>query len=190
MAKYNGRDIKAVLAENALGCNIDLWRERLAEVSTDDVGRALSENPGSYNFEKLVSLVSPAAEGYLEEMAQLANQLTIQRFGRTIRLYAPLYLSNYCTNSCRYCGFNRENEFKRTRLTIDQALEEADVIASEGFRDILLVSSEDRQSITINYIAELTEKLRDKFSFISIEIYLDPLTTPRFWHQEPRFLVT
>ena len=171
VAKYNSTDIKKVLAEKAPGDNSKLWQKRLEEISIDDVERAMSENVGSYNLEKLMPLVSPAAEGYLEEMAQLAHQLTIQRFGRTIRLYAPLYLSNYCTNSCRYCGFNRENEFKRTRLTIDQALEEADVIASEGFRDILLVGSEDRQFISIDYLSELAKRLRNKFSSISIEIY-------------------
>ncbi|MHC4727226.1 MAG: radical SAM protein, partial [Planctomycetota bacterium] len=78
---------------------------------------------------------------------------------------------NYCTNSCYYCGFNKENKSKRTRLTIDQAVAEADIIASEGFRDILLVSSEDRQFISIDYLVELAWKLRGKFASISIEIY-------------------
>jgi 2-iminoacetate synthase len=82
-----------------------------------------------------------------------------------------LYLSNYCTNSCSYCGFNKENKSERTRLTIDQALEEADIIASEGFRDILLVSSEDRKFISVDYLVELAGKLREKFASISIEIY-------------------
>jgi len=111
-------------------------------------------------------------------MAQLAHQLTIQRFGRTIRLYAPLYLSNHCTNSCRYCGFNKDNKFQRTRLTIAQALQEAEVIASEGFRDILLVSGEDRKFVTVDYLIELAKKLRGKFSSISVEIY--PMSTAEY----------
>ncbi len=163
--------IRTILAEKGLDLNGKYWRQELDKICSNDVERALSGPTGTYNFDKLLALISPAAENYLEEMAQSAHQLTIQRFGPTIRLYAPLYLSNYCTNSCSYCGFNKENKSKRTRLTIDQALEEADIIASEGFRDILLVSSEDRQFISVDYLVELAGKLREKFASISIEIY-------------------
>lgn len=169
--KYTSADIRTTLAEKDLDGDGRRWHQRLENIHPDDVEMVLSEPAGSYNFEKLLTLISPAAENYLEEMAQLAHQLTVQRFGRTIRLYAPLYLSNYCTNSCRYCGFNKENKFERTRLTIDQAVEEANIIASEGFRDILLVSSEDRQFISVDYLVELARKLRGKFASISIEIY-------------------
>lgn len=169
--KYYSADIKTILAEKGLDGDGRRWQHRLEKICNDDVERALSEPAGPYNFEKLLTLISPAAENYLEDMAHLAHRLTIQRFGRTIKLYAPLYLSNYCENSCRYCGFNKENKSERTRLTIDQAVEEANIIASEGFRDILLVSSEDRQFISIDYLAELARKLRDKFASISIEVY-------------------
>jgi 2-iminoacetate synthase len=141
------------------------------EVKGSDVERAMDCPAGSYSPEKLAALISPAAEDYLEEMAQLARQLTIQRFGKTVRLYAPLYLSNYCINNCRYCGFNKENKCERRRLTIEEAVNEADIIASEGFRDILLVSSEDRKFISVDYLAALAGRLRDKFSSISIEVY-------------------
>lgn len=170
--KQTPTDIKTILAHKGLdGCGRDIWTKRLGEITPAEVEWALSRSPGYYVLDRLLILVSPAAENYLEQMAQLAHQLTIQRFGLTIRLYAPLYLSNYCTNSCRYCGFNSRHKFDRTRLTIDRALEEADVIASEGFRDILLVSSEDRKFITVDYLAELAGKLRDRFSSISMEIY-------------------
>ncbi len=169
--KYTSADIRTILAEKGLDGDGRRWHQRLENIHPDDVEMALSEPAGPYNFEKLLTLISPAAENYLEEMAQLAHQLTVQRFGRTIRLYAPLYLSNYCTNSCRYCGFNKENKFERTRLTIEQAVEEANIIASEGFRDILLVSSEDRQFVSVDYLVELARKLRDKFASISIEVY-------------------
>lgn len=142
-----------------------------SEVNGSDIELALNSPAGSYSPEKLLALISPAAEDYLEEMAQTARKLTIQRFGKTIRLYAPLYLSNYCINNCRYCGFNKENKSERRRLTIEQALNEADVIASEGFRDILLVSSEDRKYIDVDYLSELAGKLRSKFSSIAIEVY-------------------
>jgi 2-iminoacetate synthase len=135
------------------------------------VETALASRPGSYSLGKLLALVSPAAEGHLEQMAMLSRRLTIQRFGRTIRLYAPLYLSSYCVNRCRYCGFNRDNTFERVRLTVEEAAAEADILASEGFRDILLVSSEDRAFITVAYLAELAKRLKTKFSFVSIEIF-------------------
>jgi len=171
MNKNTPTNIKTALAQKGLDGNTKSWLKRLDSVTTDDVEKALSQPVGSYHFEKLVALISPAAEAYLEQMAQSAHHLTTQRFGRTIRLYAPLYLSNYCTNSCRYCGFNRENKFQRTRLTIEQTLEEAEVIASEGFRDILLVSSEDKNFVTVGYLAELAGKLRSTFSSISMEVY-------------------
>jgi len=169
--KNISRDIKTILAQKGLDGDAAFLQERMRNISSCDVEKALSGPAGIYSFEKLLTLVSPAAEEYLEEMAQSARHLTIQRFGRTIRLYAPLYLSNYCTNSCRYCGFNRENKFERTRLTVEQAIEEAEVIASKGFRDILLVSSEDKQFVNVDYLAELACRLRDRFSSISMEVY-------------------
>jgi 2-iminoacetate synthase len=83
------------MAEKGLDGNYKLWQKRLRQISAGDVERALSEPAGSYSLRKLLALISPAAENHIEEMAQLAHQLTVQRFGRTIRLYAPLYLSNY-----------------------------------------------------------------------------------------------
>lgn len=171
LQKYSGPDIKTILAEKGLDGNDNLWQNRLKKMRASDIEKALSHPAGTYSMEKLAALVSPAAEDYLEDMAQLAHQLTKQRFGRTIRLYAPLYLSNFCINSCRYCGFNKDNKSERTRLNINKAAAEADIIASVGFRDILLVSSEDRDFITIDYLAELAKKLRSKFSSISIEVY-------------------
>ncbi|MCJ7777716.1 MAG: 2-iminoacetate synthase ThiH [Sedimentisphaerales bacterium] len=169
--KYTGDNIKTILAKKGLDGNDELWQKQLNEVKGRDVERALASPAGSYSLKKLLALISPSAEDYLEEMAQLAQQLTIQRFGRTIRLYAPLYLSNYCINNCRYCGFNKENKSERRRLTIEQAVNEADVIASANLRDILLVSGEDKEFISIDYLSELAGRLRSKFSSISIEVY-------------------
>jgi 2-iminoacetate synthase len=169
--KNVGSDIKAILAEKELDGDGEHWRKRMERVTADDVRKVLAQPPGSHNPERLVTLVSPAAADYLEEMAQTARQLTIQRFGKTIRLYAPLYLSNYCTNSCLYCGFNRTSKFQRRRLSIEQAVSEANIIAAEGFSDILLVSSEDRDNISIDYLAELAQELRKNFSFIALEVY-------------------
>ncbi len=148
----------------------------MSEVTSRDVEAALAWRPGSYSQNKLLALLSPVAEGYLEQMAVLAQQLTIQRFGRAMRLYAPVYLSSYCVNRCQYCGFNCDNRFTRARLTVDQAVAEARVLASEGYRDVLLVSSEDRAHIDVAYLTELAGRLKagrgtEAFSFIGIEIY-------------------
>ncbi len=171
MDRQINSEIATILKDKGLDGNAEPWHRRLEEVTNSDVESALSEPAGSYSLSRLATLISPAAENYLEQMAQAAHRLTVRRFGRTIRLYAPLYLSNYCSNSCRYCGFNKENESERTRLTIDEALEEANIIAAEGFRDILLVSSEDREFISTDYLAELTKKLRATFGSISMEVY-------------------
>ena len=164
-------DIRSTLSAKGLDHDGDFWRDQFSAITTSDIEKALASPAGTYNLDKLTALISPAAEAYLEQMAKMSLDLTRQRFGRTISLYAPLYLSNFCTNNCRYCGFNQDHDFGRTRLTIAQALSEADIIASNGFRDILLVSGEDRKHITIDYLCQLAEELRDKFSSISIEIY-------------------
>jgi 2-iminoacetate synthase len=165
-------DIKQILTDRGLdGSGKEIWTRRLGEITEDEVKWALSRKPGYYVLDRLLMLISPAAENFIEQMAQIAHQLTLQRFGKTVRLYAPLYLSNLCVNDCVYCGFNKSHKFPRIRLTIEQALAEAEIIAKEGFRDLLLVSSEDKAFITVDYLAELASKLRPKFSSLAVEIY-------------------
>jgi 2-iminoacetate synthase len=164
-------EIATILGQKQLDSHCDKWRDALQSVTVDDIQTELTAEPGHYSLERLLVFVSPAAEDFLEEMAQLAHRLTVQRFGRTIQLYAPLYLSNFCEGSCLYCGYKKSNKFERTRLTIDQAVDDADVLASEGFRHILLVSGRDPDFITIDYLSVLAEKLRSKFSSVSVEIY-------------------
>jgi len=170
--EHTGTDVKTILADRGLdGSGRDIWTKRLGEITEDEVKWALSRKPGYYVLDRLLMLISPAAENYIEQMAQIAHQLTLQRFGKTVRLYAPLYVSNFCVNDCVYCGFNKSHKFPRIRLTIEQALAEAETIAKEGFKDLLLVSSEDKKIITVDYLAELASKLRPKFSSLSVEIY-------------------
>ncbi len=165
------QDIKTLLAEKRLDNHDGGWVSVLRNVTEEDVLKHLDSPVSSYSPERLAAFISPAAQACLEEMAQQAHRVTVQRFGRTIQLYAPLYVSSYCLNSCGYCGYNRTNEIPRTRLTIDQAMADANIIASEGFRHILIVSGEDPEFVTIDYLAELANRLRSKFSSISIEIY-------------------
>jgi 2-iminoacetate synthase len=108
-------------------------------------------------------------------MAQKAHLLTQQRFGRTIGLFAPLYLSNVCTNACVYCGFNVHNPAERLTLTAEQAAAEGKHLHDLGFRHLLLVSGEAPQTVTVEYLTGVMERIRPLFSSISIEIY--PLET-------------
>jgi 2-iminoacetate synthase len=163
--------IASILAEKHLDRDRARWLEAIENVTPAQVERILAQPPGRYSLQRLLTLVSPAARPYLELMAQQARRLTIQRFGRTIQLYAPLYVSNVCVNSCRYCGYNCKTNVKRTRLTIEQAMTDAKVIAAEGFRHLLLVSGEDRSWVTVDYLADLAGRLREMFSSLSIEIY-------------------
>ncbi|MHB0946483.1 MAG: 2-iminoacetate synthase ThiH [Sedimentisphaerales bacterium] len=144
--------------------------DAIEKTTPADVEKALADKP-CYNLQKLAALISPTAENYLEQMAQKAQQITRQRFGNTIQLYAPLYVSNFCVNSCPYCAFNIKSKFTPSRLTIEQACKEADILAAQGFRHILLVSGEDKKFVTTDYLTALAAELRKKFSSISIEIY-------------------
>jgi 2-iminoacetate synthase len=141
-----------------------------------DVERSLATP--SPTLEDLVSLLSPAAEACLETMAQAAHSLTLQRFGKVITLFAPLYLSNECTNPCVYCGFNVLNPVERLTLSVDEAEEEAKHLRRLGFRHVLLVSGEAPRVVTQDYLCDVLRRLRPSFSSISIELY--PMTTDAY----------
>lgn len=143
--------------------------EEILSRSSTDVERALSSNtPG---IEDLISLMSPAADPMLEEIARKAQLITEQRFGRVIGLYAPLYVSNSCTNSCVYCSFNAGNPISRLTLTVEEARAEGAFLHDEGFRHILLVSGEDYRAADLEYLRAVVRELRPLFDSISIEIY-------------------
>lgn len=118
-----------------------------------------------------LTLLSPAAEMCLEEMAQKANRLTVQHFGRVVLLYTPMYLANYCVNQCVYCGFQVSNNLKRTKLSIKEVEVEAKIIVATGLKHILILTGESRLHSSVEYIRSCVEVLRRYFSSISIEIY-------------------
>lgn len=147
----------------------DVLGREIRERTDEDVERALGKR--LCTVEDLVSLLSPAAEAHLESMAQQAHTLTQQRFGKVISLFAPVYLSNECTNPCVYCGFNVGHAVERLTLSVDEAAREADCLHGLGFRHILLVSGEAPRVVTEPYLVEVARRLRPSFSSISIEIY-------------------
>ena len=121
--------------------------------------------------EDFAQLLSPQALPYLEDMAQRAHALTVAHFGKTIQLYTPLYLSDYCENECVYCGFNVTNAFKRRKLSLEEVEAEARAIAALGFKHILILTGESRNNSPVSYIKDCVLVLKKYFSSISIEVY-------------------
>lgn len=136
-----------------------------------DVSAALAAT-GRFEPRHLAALVSPAAEHALEPLAQLSAHWTRQRFGQAVQFFAPLYVSNYCCNGCRYCGFNlATRDTVRRALTLDEAVAEAECLAGQGFGHLLLVAGEDRANTPPAYFAELAHRIRPRFASVQIEIY-------------------
>ncbi len=120
-------------------------------------------------LDDLPALLSPIAQNYIETIANRSHQLTIQRFGKTMQLFIPMYISNVCYNNCTYCGFSMDYDYKRITLNTEEILAEARYIKSRGFDHILILTGEADKS-SIGYIAEAIATIRPLFSSIGIEI--------------------
>ena len=131
----------------------------------DSIGLERSDTVSSF-----ASLLTPKTDEQLDALATRARELTLQHFGRTMRLFAPLYLSNECINSCRYCGFSRENPILRVTLSVEEVVKEGRHLAREGFRQLLLVAGEHPKFVSGDYLAECIRALRHDFSSIAIEV--------------------
>jgi 2-iminoacetate synthase len=121
-------------------------------------------------LQRFEDFIAPKSNEEFESMAQRSRALTLQNFGRTMRLFAPLYLSNECINNCRYCGFSRDNPILRVTLSVEEVMAEGRHLAREGFRQVLLVSGEHPKFISGNYLAECVRALSSDFSSIAIEV--------------------
>ena len=146
-----------------------------------DVDAALARGGGSRaRLADFAALVSPAAatSEYLEAMAQQAHALTAKHFGRVVRFFAPLYLSNECINICKYCGFSRDNPILRVTLTVDQAVVEARYLRDQGFRHILLVAGEHPHFVSDGYLRDCVARLHVDWPSISLEV--GPLETEQY----------
>jgi 2-iminoacetate synthase len=142
--------------------------ELIYSKSKSDVLSAL--NSERRDIDNFMALISPAAEPYLEEMAKESKILTQRRFGKTTQLYVPLYLSNFCTNNCVYCGFNTQNKIKRKVLTYEEIKEEVIAIRKLGFEHILLVTGEAEIKAGAEYLKKAFEIIKPYVSQISIEV--------------------
>ena len=116
-------------------------------------------------------LVSPAAEPFLEEMAERARAERVRWFGTNIQFFTPLYLANYCENRCVYCGFNCESGIRRARLDEGQTIAELDAIAATGQEEILLLTGEDPVTSDVDYIARACELAAARFRNVGVEVY-------------------
>lgn len=139
------------------------------KVTSGQVERALA-NPEKSEAD-LIALLSPAAESYLEPMARAAYAETRKHFGRAILLYAPLYLADFCTNSCVYCGFNHKNMLKRSKLGPEEIVSNAKAIAAKGIRHLLILTGEAPSQTPPEYILEAVRLLRPYFASVSVEVY-------------------
>ena len=124
------------------------------------------------------ALISPAAGELLENMGRKSNALTLQRFGKTIRLFAPLYLSNECVNNCSYCGFSRDNPILRVTLSLEEVRREAGALKLQGFRNLLLVAGEHPKFVSNHYLRDCIAALHADWPSVSLEV--GPMETEEY----------
>lgn len=141
-----------------------------------DVRKALEHSVCS--VEDFKALLSPAAEPFLEEMAERARLETSKHFGNTVYLFTPLYIANYCENYCVYCGFNCYNHINRMKLSMEQIEQEMKVIADSGMEEILILTGESRAQSDVAYIGEACKLARKYFRMVGVEIY--PVNTDEY----------
>jgi len=144
--------------------------QRIYSKTELDVKEALRKPSGRLDLEDFNALISPAAAPFLEEMAQRSHQLTVERFGRVQQLYAPMYLSNVCSNVCTYCGFSATNRIPRKILNDAEIVEEYRAIKAMGFDHILLVTGEANRQLGLEYLKNAFHLAREYFSSISMEV--------------------
>ena len=147
-----------------------------SKYTAKDVKAALEHERCS--IEDFKALLSPAAEPFLEQMAQRARTETGKHFGNTVYLFTPLYIANYCENYCVYCGFNCYNHIKRMKLSMEQIEHEMKVIADSGMEEILVLTGESRGQSDVKYIGEACKLARKYFRMVGLEIY--PVNTDEY----------
>ena len=152
-----------------------------SKYTAKDVKAALEHE--NCSVEDFKALLSPAAQPFLEQMAQKARLETSKHFGNTVYLFTPLYIANYCENYCVYCGFNCYNHINRMKLNMEQIEHEMKIIADSGMEEILMLTGESRSQSDVTYIGEACRLARKYFRMVGLEIY--PVNTEeyRYLHQ-------
>ena len=147
-----------------------------AKYTAKDVKAALEHE--NCSIEDFKALLSPAAEPFLEQMAERARLETSKHFGNTVYIITPLYIANYCENYCVYCGFNCYNDINRMKLNEQQIEHEMKVIADSGMEEILILTGESRTKSDVKYIGEACKLARKYFRMVGLEIY--PVNTDEY----------
>ena len=143
-------------------------RRLVDDATPRDVAQALARP--RRDLRDFAALISPAAVPSLEALARAAHELTVRRFGRTVRLFAPLYLSNECVTTCTYCGFSAGNEIVRRTLDVDEVVAEATELTRRGFRHLLLVSGEHARIVSKDYLVDVCRALAPIVPELSLEV--------------------
>jgi len=162
----------------------DIMNKVLSEMKSYDYSRYTAKDVRAAlehencTIEDFKALFSPAAEPFLEQMAQRARLETSKHFGNTVYMFTPLYIANYCENYCVYCGFNCYNNISRMKLNMEQIEREMQIISDSGMEEILILTGESRSQSNIQYIGEACKLARKYFRMVGLEIY--PVNTDEY----------
>ncbi len=161
---------------NAINFDWEKSKKIIENTTKDSILASLSKD--RIEFEDFLRLISPLALDFLPTIARRASDMTIKRFGKVINLYAPIYLSNECTNSCTYCGFNHTSTIVRKTLSFDEAEKEMRALKSMGFDNIILLTGEAPNAVPYSYIKEMVTLAKKYFTYVSLEVY--PMSTEEY----------
>ena len=170
--------IKSDICEKVIG-QMDSYD--YSKYTANNVKTALEHE--TCTIEDFKALLSPAAEPFLEQMAQKARTETGKHFGNTVYMFTPLYIANYCENYCVYCGFNCYNHINRMKLTMEQIEHEMEIIANSGMEEILILTGESRAKSDVKYIGEACKLARKYFRMVGLEIYPVNTNEYRYLHE-------
>ena len=162
-------------AADVVGTDVAALRHLTATATDADVDRVLARaaggaSAGRVGLAAFAVLLSEPATTRIEDMAQLARRITLARFGATVRLFSPLYLSNECVSTCTYCGFSAGNDITRRTLSVEEVQQEAAELHRRGFRHILLVSGEHARIVNRDYLVDCVRAVAPLFAQVGIEV--------------------
>lgn len=143
-------------------------RKMIDSATPEAVANSLAKE--KRNYFDLLNLISPAAMRFLPQMREASQKCRRRYYGKTVTIYAPLYISNSCVNGCKYCDFNIRHKYERKSLTLDEIRQEADAILAMGIDSLLIVAGEDPVRMSVDFLCEVGRMLKEKFSYLSLEI--------------------
>jgi 2-iminoacetate synthase len=160
----------ATFADQLAATPVGALAAHAATATRDDVGRALSRRAGERDLWDFASLLSPAAGDAIEDVARASHELTVARFGLTVHMYAPIYLSNECLTTCTYCGFAKGLPIVRKTLSNEEALAEARYLKARGFRSLLLLTGEHQRLTGVEFLEDRLRVLATVVPHLSVEV--------------------